>query len=1054
MMNDSALEADPLVEEVRVAMALNGGVSLAVWMAGCVAELDCARRAHLAPEQVTDGSERRVYHALTEAFRRELVIDLMSGSSAGGINGALLAASIRHCRRLNPSFLRTQWLELGDLGKILHRTSEPSPLALMQGKLFHKSLLKAFNGLLNDASTKLPAGQESLPELDVSLDVTTTDVVGEQRKFLDYWERPLVAREHRARFRFRTPVDYVPSMLAEAARASASFPIAFEPWRIEAPVGDLAAFTSSRWVLDGGLLDNAPIQAALELIPTRPFDRQVRRYICYMNAEPPSAAGNAPAAGLECPPLATVSGYVIGLPRKATFVDQLNAIERATRASTLRGTTTPALDLLSLDLGVLETTALALLPSYQQGRHLISLEEIFSDPARAREAYKLVPVATDLPWVPNSLAPRDMGAWQWGLRPTLRIFQLLLDILRRAATKARPDERKRLFKVGQEVSRHLRGIEQVGACFAQSDPGYGSVSEAMERARRHIESFDPVPPLRLAVEAVHQVRQDLVVDATHLGKALFGTRGDDGGFTGAHFDHFLRRALAIEVVRRAVAPDDEPFASGQDLRFAQLTPYAPALIFTADPLDESTCWNTPEQKLTGLALGHFAGFYRGSWRVNDFMWGRLDAAVRVVDLLVAPGRAKQLHDDGVDVSTAEKLADGLLTCQPEAEQRWLLDEALNALAGPPLPSDDEQPPLVEDLRSRLVRVIAADLRLPGGAPVPGLDKLKRPGDFTRIVCARAAQMEVIADELEPLDEQSVEDVRLGAGAAALKLPLGTGSLTAAIANLRNGPPLPERLSAPDEAASALAMRTGTQAALVTLGVLRTATPLLRILFVLRAGLLPVAGSVARRWWNRLGAMAAFCAAELFLSARALTTPTHGSESLDTITLTAILVALFASFVVIGTAAVPGFRSLMARRRRRKIEQGIWAALFVVSGGLAAALLAWFAGGVSLGRLITAAGAERPPDWVLYAIVAFVLGAPIAAAPALVRGQLAKILAKPWSGVSSLLLVAALAGLLIGYSVGELWSALDRSWWEVTLASIALFAAPAIVLVSLFVRRVR
>ena len=107
----SSLQTDPLAEEVRVAMALNGGVSLAVCMGGSAAELDCARRAHLAPEPVT-AADRRVYNALCEAFRRVLVIDLMSGSSAGGINGALLGASIRHRRRLNPNFLRNRWLEL------------------------------------------------------------------------------------------------------------------------------------------------------------------------------------------------------------------------------------------------------------------------------------------------------------------------------------------------------------------------------------------------------------------------------------------------------------------------------------------------------------------------------------------------------------------------------------------------------------------------------------------------------------------------------------------------------------------------------------------------------------------------------------------------------------------------------------------------------------------------------------------------------------------------------------------------------------------------------
>src|SRR2546423_4808556 len=89
------LQDDPRTEEVRVAMALNGGVSLAVWMGGCVVELDCARRAHLAPEPVAEGvPDRTIYNGLCRAFARALVIDLMSVASAVGINGALLGAAI------------------------------------------------------------------------------------------------------------------------------------------------------------------------------------------------------------------------------------------------------------------------------------------------------------------------------------------------------------------------------------------------------------------------------------------------------------------------------------------------------------------------------------------------------------------------------------------------------------------------------------------------------------------------------------------------------------------------------------------------------------------------------------------------------------------------------------------------------------------------------------------------------------------------------------------------------------------------------------------------
>ena len=41
-----------------------------------------------------------------------------------------------------------------------------------------------------------------------------------------------------------------------------------------------------------------------------------------------------------------------------------------------------------------------------------------------------------------------------------------------------------------------------------------------------------------------------------------------------------------------------------------------------------------------MQLGHFAGFVRRSWRANDFLWGRLDGAARLVDLLLAPTRLR------------------------------------------------------------------------------------------------------------------------------------------------------------------------------------------------------------------------------------------------------------------------------------------------------------------------------------------------------------------------------------------------------------------------------
>ena len=108
-----------------------------------------------------------------------------------------------------------------------------------------------------------------------------------------------------------------------------------------------------------------------------------------------------------------------------------------------------------------------------------------------------------------------------------------------------------------------------------------------------------------------------------------------------------------------------------------MTPCAPALLFTATPLQpDEPVWNTPDAKLTGVKLGHFAAFYRASWRANDFMWGRLDAAVRVVDLLVDAARAQQVARERTGPPPWELLAAALLPDGGSPDQHWLVSEVL------------------------------------------------------------------------------------------------------------------------------------------------------------------------------------------------------------------------------------------------------------------------------------------------------------------------------------------------------------------------------------------
>src|SRR2546429_2021811 len=94
-------EADPTPEdaqttEIRLALVMNGGVSLAVWMAGVTHEIDLLRRASSNPEVSANSvpeKDRPVFALWQRLARREtrkiVRVDVVSGTSAGGLNGLL-----------------------------------------------------------------------------------------------------------------------------------------------------------------------------------------------------------------------------------------------------------------------------------------------------------------------------------------------------------------------------------------------------------------------------------------------------------------------------------------------------------------------------------------------------------------------------------------------------------------------------------------------------------------------------------------------------------------------------------------------------------------------------------------------------------------------------------------------------------------------------------------------------------------------------------------------------------------------------------------------------
>ncbi|HZO62126.1 MAG TPA: patatin-like protein, partial [Gaiellaceae bacterium] len=897
---ESALAWAETTEEVRLAMGWNGGVSLAVWMGGVAVELDQARRTvPRGGRDAAPGSTAALYQALADAFDRRLVIDILAGASAGGLNGALLAGVITHRRALDVDALRGRWLEIGDFGRLLAPADEKQPTSVMQGARFLDELETTFVALLGTRDPPRPdVADQPLPVL---LDVQVTDVVGRERRFVDEWGLTFRALEHRAPVQFRDWPQFDAETLATAARASASFPGAFEPVEISGGLKGSLVVPRTTWAVDGGLLENAPIRQAIDLIPQRPASGPVKRYVCYVNAAP---TGPQELKAIPEPALLDVIGYAVNLPRNGRVVDQLYALEEATRRAGM--TAGIGVELLGLDAADLLRIAATLLPAYQRRRGTLSLEELLGargigGPGLAQQT--IAALAADagapadlakggaaLPWIPageddlvNAVAPR--GTWRFGIRAAQRIVQLELDVLRDVlARSVSPDAAAKIFTVRASLDDASLKLERERLAFMQPDGEPATQAENLTKGEAQIraEALESLGPpveasglearrwLERATRAFHATLADVDPDRARL---LFGPLDGTAPpplqpeMTQDGFAAFIARALAVEVIRRSFS-DDLDIESAQSLHVAQLTPLTESPLFDrghpggpaerpadAPPVppkaDPSLGPADTREKLAGVRLGHFAGFYRRSWRANDFMWGRLDGAAMIARLFVDGARAQ---------ARAAGRADG--------EKPW------EVLAGALLAPEPGNDAANADRRALIAEHLGKDADTATLAGALEQDLTTGRGELARSLVARALQYRILAEELPHLVEAVDQDLEAGASRSVVRTWSARGSLNGVISTLRRGrgtSSLPGLLGTDDrdEATSDLALRTLSHALLVATAALGGAVPLGRLLQPLRVPLLSIQGSTAKRPLDRLATAAIFTGAAWYASARLL-----------------------------------------------------------------------------------------------------------------------------------------------------------------------------------------
>lgn len=637
--------------EVRFAVVMYGGISLAIYINGVAQELFRLVQA-TAPEageqpsrlRVADGDlspSARVYRGLARQLdgdddgvtvRTRFVVDILSGSSAGGINGVLLAKALVNGRDFSGPAARI-WLEVADLAALLlPRTARKR--ALLDGDRLYDEARAVLAQLAHEGDDLHAAGY--VEQLDLA--VTATDRGGLDAHVELRPGAEVAERQHRTVFAFSHGSDATSGerhsdfgadrdrMLAFAARATSSFPVAFEPVSLDALPEPVPRRDVERWLRDhvragleparvlfgdGGFLDNKPFTHATRALRRRRADLPVRRLLLYV--EPDPAGTSRPAAAttpLDRGPVANALA-AFTLPRAEPIrQDVLELTERNARIGLLRRAEQDEIDMV-------REGAAAGGESYLRLRCVMAAE-------------RLAEVAAELDgWEPDGSRQRAATAELFDAI-TVDLLPNLDIAYQRRRLSFLHDRVNELVREAEAPAPLLRLKRELNEAFAPLRAAQRLPSAANRDAL--LAAHEGWAPLFAEVERGASARPFRAVGylatvAAFLADPLRRTdEAISGALKRAGIPWLLDLDARFESIDRVVLPLAHP-----DL--GELNAVA---VHRVSPLDARRLTTLGNRKLAGIGFHHFGGFLSRRFRWNDLLWGRLDAVEAIADALL-PG---------------------------------------------------------------------------------------------------------------------------------------------------------------------------------------------------------------------------------------------------------------------------------------------------------------------------------------------------------------------------------------------------------------------------------
>ena len=708
-------------KELRLALVCYGGVSLAIYMHGITKEVWKLVRASAARTRgdVPLGDTEIVYGELLDLLAPHLdlrvLVDIVAGASAGGINGIMLAHAIAGGHDMEG--LRDLWLDGADVDKLLDADAaaagrfskwwatplvwyarskgygtaddvvDPSARVEVRTKLsrFMRSRWfrppfsgVGFTAMLYDALRAMerrePQPPLIPPGLPLDLFVTVTDFHGRPERLALHSPREIVETEHRLVIGFHSSGEGGgarsigdPAELAFAARATASFPGAFPPAQV-GEIDTVLRLRSAKWpgraaflarifprraaagrvyedasLIDGSVLNNRPFGPAIEALRHRPAHREVDRRFVYIDPKPGSHGGDtAPGA----PPgfFTTILRALADIPREQPIRDNLEAIAalsvRVRRLRQVVDGMAPRVDATIEDAIGARFFFLPLSPARLSEWRSRTQTVAAREAGFAYSAYGLLKLAQ----VADAIAARiaGLGGNAAAVAAYVAGRELAVeDATARGGAGSAYVGFLRRFDLEFRVRRLrflLRRLNRLAV--AQTD----SVD------RRAIEALK-ASIYALLAPYLDRRRDDFYSDATRAAAA-----GEPAAALAAFEDALDLKALDDATDARLVAL----FAMdlSRDVRRALLRAYlgfpfydiAMLPLLQGDGLDEfdeimvdrispddATAIRSGGHAATlkGTQFNSFGAFFSRAYRENDYLWGRLHAADRLIDIVVS-----------------------------------------------------------------------------------------------------------------------------------------------------------------------------------------------------------------------------------------------------------------------------------------------------------------------------------------------------------------------------------------------------------------------------------